>query len=61
MYYQVERYWMVRLVCIAILIIIFAVMALCNNATNSIYEVNETSCVITYIDRIGITLWEKTI
>jgi len=56
MHCHVEGYWKVQLVCIAILIIIFAVMALCNNTANNIYEVNETSCVITYIDRIGITL-----
>jgi len=56
MHCHVEGYWKVQLVCIAILIIIFAVMALCNNTANSTYEANETSHVIIYTDRIGITL-----
>jgi len=55
MHCHVEGYWKVRLVCISILIIIFAVMALCNDAANSTYEVNETSCVIAHMDRIGIS------
>jgi len=56
MHYQVEGYWKVRLVCLAIIIIIFAVMALCNNAANSIYEANETSCVIVHMVRLGNSL-----
>jgi len=56
MHCHVEGYWKVRLVCLPILIIIFAVMTLCNNAANNIYEVDKTSYVIAYMDRLGIAL-----
>jgi len=56
MYHQVEGYWKVQLVCVAILVILIAVITLCNRVDNNIYEANETSCVIVYMDRFGIEL-----
>jgi len=56
MHHQVEGYWKVQLVCLAILIILFAVMTLCNRADNITYEVNESPCVTAYMDRPGIAL-----
>jgi len=56
MYHQVQGYWKIQLVCLAILIVFVAVILLRNRADENAYGVNKISRGIVYIDRLGTAL-----